>query len=233
MPLGPGIPSHERRTSSQSMHGNNFMPPTGRGRGFAQTPYGQAMPSPGMGYRQMSNSRPGPQSMPPGQFQQMPPGSPFGRGRNSPAVAHAQPNMQQQQQQQQPYMPGNQQMGYQGYPPMGPQQHQVCRALFTLHYCQSRSLLNSLPLLVLARSYGLRLNTRCKLYWHHSDLVAGSAAVRLWLVQPSARLLSALLPGLPVAEPGSWIPRPIWPAAGLYAAGLPPTKHVSQYLAGV
>lgn len=128
-PLGPGMPMHERRASSQSMQsgmgdqnmGRNFMPPNGRGRGYPQPGYGQPMPSPGMGYRQMSNSRPGPQGP---QFQQGPPGSPFaGRGRNSPAIAHAQPNMQQQ------YMPGQQQMGYQGYPQMGPQQHQV--RLFT------------------------------------------------------------------------------------------------------
>lgn len=132
MPLGPGIPAHERRTSSQSMHGDmnrNFMAPNGRGRGgYPQQPYGgQPMPSPGMGYRQMSNSRSGPPNMPPGGFQQMPPGSPFGRGGSSPAVRNAQPNMPQQQQQ---YMPGNQQIGYQGYQQMGPQQHQV-RQIFS------------------------------------------------------------------------------------------------------
>lgn len=126
-PLGTGIPMHERRASSQSMQsdmsnqnmGRNFMPPNGRGRGYPQPPYGAPMPSPGMGYRTMSNSRPGPQGMQGNQFQQMPPGSPFNRGRNSPAVSHPQPSMQQQ------YVPGNQQMGYSGYPQMGPQQHQV------------------------------------------------------------------------------------------------------------
>lgn len=136
-PLGPGLPMHERRASSQSMQsdmGNqnmnrNFMPPNGRGRGYPTPPYGTGpMPSPGMGYRQMSNSRPGPQGMQAGQFQQMPPGSPFNRGRNSPAVAHAQPNMQQQ------YVPGNQQMGYPGHPQMNPQQYQV-RELFSSFSC--------------------------------------------------------------------------------------------------
>lgn len=115
-PLGPGgIPMHERRTSSQSMHGgSNFVPQNGRGRGFPQQPYG--MPSPGpQNFRASTGAPPRGQNMPQ-QFQgSMPPGSPYMRGRNSPALPHQQPNMPQ-------HMQPNQQMGYgygmpsQGYP---------------------------------------------------------------------------------------------------------------------
>ncbi len=121
-PLGPGMPSHERRVSNQSMHGDpnmnrNFAPPNGRGRSF-QAPY--ASQSPGMPYRQMPGGPPRPGSNMPPQFQSMPPGSPYNRGRNSPALPHQQPNMPPQ------HMGGNQQMGYGGgYPPMGGQGHPV------------------------------------------------------------------------------------------------------------
>lgn len=115
LPLGPGMASmHERRASSHSMHsdasnqgmnmGRPYPPPTGRGRGYApQPPFGQA-PSPAAGYRPLAN-QPGRPNMPP-QFQ--PPNSPYGRGRGSPAIQHAQPHM--------PHA----QMGY-GYPPNMPQ----------------------------------------------------------------------------------------------------------------
>jgi len=114
IPLGPGMPTaHERRPSSQSMHSDmsnqgmninrNFVPNSGRGRGFPPPqPFGQA-PSPGPAFRQMTNQS-GPRNMP--QFP--PPNSPYGRGRGSPAVPHAQPQMP------------HPQMGY-GYPNMGPQ----------------------------------------------------------------------------------------------------------------
>lgn len=114
IPLGPGMSTaHERRPSSQSMHSDmsnqgmninrNFVPNSGRGRGFPpQQPFGQA-PSPGPAFRQMTNQS-GPRNMP--QFP--PPNSPYGRGRGSPAVPHAQPQMP------------HPQMGY-GYPNMGPQ----------------------------------------------------------------------------------------------------------------
>lgn len=97
-PLGPGYPTmHERRTSSQSMHGdhanmqnmnrNNFAPtaPNGRGRGLTPQPYG--LSSPAQNYRPLPNQ---PRSGMAPQFQQQIPGSPYGRGRNSPAPSHAQ-----------------------------------------------------------------------------------------------------------------------------------------------
>ncbi|KAK3625338.1 hypothetical protein LTR22_023593 [Elasticomyces elasticus] len=128
-PLGPTMPMHERRTSSQSMQGDmnqtNMqgmnrqynMAPAGRGRGFPQQQFAAGMPSPGSNYRQLpgqQGQRPG---MPTGQFsQQAPmPSSPYMRT-GSPAVAHQRPNMPQygyQSQQQMPYQP--QYDPYQGY----------------------------------------------------------------------------------------------------------------------
>ncbi|KAK5169473.1 uncharacterized protein LTR77_005449 [Saxophila tyrrhenica] len=119
-PLGPGMPMHERRVSSQGMHGDpnmnrNFQAPNGRGRGF-QGPY--AAQSPGMQYRQMPGGPPRPGSGMPPQFQTgMPPGSPYNRGRNSPALPHQQPNMQPQHMSNpQMYGGGYQGMGGQGHP---------------------------------------------------------------------------------------------------------------------
>lgn len=110
-----GQHSHERRASSQSAYSeaggprSNFVPQAGRGRGaYPQAPYGQQMPSPAQNYRQMSN-----QPRAPGmaqQFSQGPQGSPYNRGRNSPAQPPAQPQMQ--------YPPYPQHLG--AAPPMYP-----------------------------------------------------------------------------------------------------------------
>jgi translation initiation factor 4G len=105
-----GQQSHERRASNHSYNSDmsgrpNFVPQGGRGRGgYQQGPYNNNnnnMPSPGPGYRQMSNQG----QRAPGmaqQFSQGPQGSPYNRGRNSPAQPPAQPHMPQMQ--------------YQGYP---------------------------------------------------------------------------------------------------------------------
>lgn len=96
-----GQPTHERRASSQSAYSDvggprpNFVPQAGRGRGgYPQAPYNN-MPSPAQNYRQMSN-----QPRAPGmaqQFSQGAQGSPYNRGRNSPAQPPAQPHMPQMQ----------------------------------------------------------------------------------------------------------------------------------------
>jgi len=121
--LTPGQQAaHLRRESSQSGHSDasagmgmrgGFVPPNGRGRGGYMPQYGAAH-SPAQGYRQLSNSR-GPPNMQP-QFQgQQQMGNSF-RGRNSPALMHAQPHMPQG-------MQNSPQMHYGGYPQhLGPQQ---------------------------------------------------------------------------------------------------------------
>ena len=138
--MGPGIPMHERRQSSQSMHSDpnmnrNFAPPNGRGRGYPPQPYG--MPSPAQNYRQLpGQARPGPNMGQHFQGQgQMPPSSPFNnRGRNSPAIQHQQPSMPQQ------HMGGNPQMGYGGYPQqMGPQQYSVSSNFLSVNVCTAQS----------------------------------------------------------------------------------------------
>lgn len=115
------LPMHERRTSSNSMHGDqgmarpNFTPGgAGRGRGFPPQQPG-FMGSPAqrnqMPYQPSPNMR-GPQ------FQPQPgaPGSPFRQpARASPNPMHAQP-----------HMPQGHPMHYGGYPQhLGPQQQQV------------------------------------------------------------------------------------------------------------
>jgi translation initiation factor 4G len=106
-----GQPSHERRASNNSYNSDmgprpNFVPQAGRGRGGYQSgPYNNNnnnnMPSPAQNYRQMSNQGQRAPNMAQ-QFSQGPQGSPYNRGRNSPAQLPAQPHMPQMQ--------------YQGYP---------------------------------------------------------------------------------------------------------------------
>ncbi|THW27444.1 ARM repeat-containing protein [Aureobasidium pullulans] len=124
-PLTPSSqPIHMRRPSSQSQHSDagmrgNFVPGNGRGRGF--TPGGYNPHSPAQSHRPLPyQGRNGP-NMPPQAAQFQPgaamAGSPGGgyRGRNSPAMMHAQP-----------FMPQHQQPMHAGFQPhLNPQQQAI------------------------------------------------------------------------------------------------------------
>ena len=155
--LGHNMPMHERRASSHSMQSDmsshsmnrNFLSSNGRGRGgFAPQPPQQSygISSPATASRQMSNPRAASAHLSGGpQFSAMPPGSPFNRGRHSPAIHPATPNMANIAPQQ--YLHGNAPM-YPNYSHMGAGHHPVCgpSPASWPHFHNSRYSLHSMPL---------------------------------------------------------------------------------------